>query len=231
MKIAIILHLYYQDLWPEFKEKILPILSETTHLYVSINDETEYTDDIRIIAKEVYKVENRGMDFGPFILLYDKLRNMGYKYIVKLHGKKSLHSPGFGDYWRNTLVNSIIKSPEQFQHIINYMETDPSIYMASSSEFYHDIDREPLNHPNRIAALPFINKVRTFVNSGEHGCFFAGSMFVTTTDYLEKFFKGVNLEILYEQFEHGYLLDSFAHGMERVIGYGVSTNNGKYLTI
>jgi lipopolysaccharide biosynthesis protein len=103
--------------------------------------------------------------------------------------------------------------------------------MASSSEFYHDIDREPLNHPNRIAALPFINKVRTFVNSGEHGCFFAGSMFVTTIDYLEKFFKDVNLEILYEQFEHGYLLDSFAHGMERVIGYGVSTNNGKYLTI
>ena len=229
--IAIVLHLYYQDLWPEFKEKILPILSESTHLYVSINDETEYTDDIRKYAQEIFHVENRGMDFGPFVFVYDKLRTMDYKYIVKLHGKKSLHTPGIGDQWRNALVNSIIASPDQFNHIINYMETIPDIYMASSLEFYHDTDRESINHPNRLAALPFINKVRNFVNSDDHGCFFAGSMFIVTTNYLEKLFNNVELTELYKQFEPGYSMDSFAHGMERVIGYGVTTNNGKYLTI
>jgi lipopolysaccharide biosynthesis protein len=231
MKNAIVLHLYYQDLWPEFKEKILPILSDSTHLYVSINEETEYTDDIKQYANEVFLVENRGMDFGPFVFVYDKLRTMGYKYIVKLHGKKSLHSPGIGDYWRTTLVNSIINSDDHFHHIINFMETDSDIFMASSSEFYHDMDRESINHPNRLAALPFINKVRSFVNSGEHGCFFAGSMFIVTTNYLEKLFENVDLTKLYKQFELGYSMDSFAHGMERVIGYGVMTNNGKYLTI
>jgi len=231
MKTCIILHLYYQDLWPEFKEKILPILSESTHLYVSINDETEYTDDIRKYSQEVFLVENRGMDFGPFVFVYDKLRTIDYKYIVKLHGKKSLHTPGIGDRWRNALVNSIIESPDQFNHIINYMETMPDIYMASSLEFYHDTDRESINHPNRLAALPFINKVRNFVNSDDHGCFFAGSMFIVTTNYLEKLFNNVELTELYKQFESGYSMDSFAHGMERVIGYGVTTNNGKYLTI
>jgi lipopolysaccharide biosynthesis protein len=229
--IAIVLHLYYQDLWPEFKEKILPILSESTHLYVSINDETEYTDDIREHAQEVFLVENRGMDFGPFVFVYDKLRTMDYKYIVKLHGKKSLHTPGIGDRWRKALVNSIIESPDQFHHIINYMESIPDIYMASSLEFYHDMNRESLNHPNRLAALPFINKVRNFINSDDHGCFFAGSMFIVTTNYLEKLFENVDLTKLYNQFELGYLMDSFAHGMERVIGYGVNTYNGKYLTI
>jgi len=231
MKTCIILHLYYQDLWPEFKEKILPILSESTHLYVSINDEAEYTDDIRKYSQEVFLVENRGMDFGPFVFVYDKLRTIDYKYIVKLHGKKSLHTPGIGDRWRNALVNSIIESPDQFNHIINYMETMPDIYMASSLEFYHDTDRESINHPNRLAALPFINKVRNFVNSDDHGCFFAGSMFIVTTNYLEKLFNNVELTELYKQFEPGYSMDSFAHGMERVIGYGVTTNNGKYLTI
>ena len=231
MKIALLLHLYYQDLWPDFKEKILPMLSDTTHLYVSINTETDYTDDIRSYATEVFEVENRGMDFGPFVFVYNKIQSSGYKYIVKLHGKKSLHTPGIGDYWRNTLVNSIISSPEQFHHIISYMETDPDIYMASSLEFYHDTNREPLNHPNRLAALPFINKVRSFINSGDHGCFFAGSMFIVTNNYLEKLFNNVDLDVLYEQFEMGYLMDSFAHGMERVIGYGVFTHNGKYLTI
>ena len=229
--IAIVLHLYYQDLWPEFKEKILPILSESTHLYVSINDETEYTDDIRKYAQAVFHVENRGMDFGPFVFVYNKLQKLNYKYIVKLHGKKSLHTPGIGDQWRNALVNSIIESPDQFNHIINYMETMPDIYMASSLEFYHDTDRESINHPNRLAALPFINKVRNFVNSDDHGCFFAGSMFIVTTNYLEKLFNNVELTELYKQFEPGYSMDSFAHGMERVIGYGFTTNNGKYLTI
>ena len=142
--IAIVLHLYYQDLWPEFKEKILPILSESTHLYVSINDETEYTDDIRKYAQAVFHVENRGMDFGPFVFVYNTLQKLNYKYIVKLHGKKSLHTPGIGDQWRNALVNSIIESPDQFNHIINYMETMPDIYMASSLEFYHDTDRESI---------------------------------------------------------------------------------------
>jgi lipopolysaccharide biosynthesis protein len=229
--IAILLHLHYQDLWEEFKEKISPILSDTTHLYVSINETTEYTDDITKYATKVFLVENRGMDFGPFVFVYNKIRTHNYKYIIKLHSKKSLHTPGIGDRWRNTLVNSLIETPEQFTHIINFMDTDSDIFMASSLEYYHDTNRESLNHPNRLAALPFINKVRTFVNSDDHGCFFAGSMFIVTTTYLEKLFGTVNLEQLYEQFELGYLMDSFAHGMERVIGYGVHTHNGKYLTI
>jgi hypothetical protein len=125
----------------------------------------------------------------------------------------------------------MISTPEQFYHIINYMNSDPTMFMASSLEYYHDMSREPLNHPNRLAALPFINKVISLINSEDHGCFFAGSMFIVTTNYLEKLFNNVDLKVLYEQFELGYLMDSFAHGMERVIGYGVIKNGGKYLTI
>ena len=231
MKNCILLHLYYQDLWPEFKEKILPILSDDTHLYVSINKRNEYTEDIEKYSKEVFLVENRGMDFGPFIFIYNKIRSLNYKYIVKLHGKKSLHTPGVGNYWRTTLTNSLINSVDHFHHVINFMENCPDIFMASSLEYYNDMERESINNPNRLAALPFINKVRSFVNSGEHGCFFAGSMFIVTTNYLEKLFANVDLTELYKQFEIGYLRDSFAHGMERVIGYGVITHNGKYLTI
>lgn len=231
MKNCILLHLYYQDLWPEFKEKILPILSKDTHLYVSINEQTEYTDDIKKYSKEVFLVENRGMDIGPFIYVYNKIRDYGYKYIVKLHSKKSLHTPNIGDHWRRALTNALIESPTQFQQIINFMEPDPTIFMAGSLEFYYDTNLEPLHSTTRIAAEPFISKVRQFVNSDNHGCFFAGSMFVVTVNYLDIFFGNTNLNDLYNQFEFGYLRDSFAHGMERVIGYGVATNNGKYLTI
>jgi lipopolysaccharide biosynthesis protein len=231
MKKCIILHLYYQDLWPEFKEKILPILSDNTHLYVSINEHTEYTKDIEKYSKEVFLVENRGMDFGPFIYVYNKIRKFKYKYIIKLHSKKSLHTPGIGDYWRTTLTNAIIGSNDQLQNIIDFMETDSNIFMASSAEFYYDMEREPINSTTRVASLPFINKVRKFIHSNNHGCFFAGSMFVVTANYLDILFGNANLNELYNQFESGYLRDSLAHAMERVIGYGVSTHNGKYLTI
>jgi lipopolysaccharide biosynthesis protein len=56
-KTAIVLHVYYQDLWPEFKEKILPVLSDDTHLYVSINERNEYTEDIEKYSKEVFLVD------------------------------------------------------------------------------------------------------------------------------------------------------------------------------
>lgn len=230
--IAIILHLYYQDLWPEFKEKILPVLSDTTHLYVSINNESEYSDDIKKIATNVFIVDNLGMDFGPFIFVYNKLYEMNYKYIVKLHSKKSLHSPGLGDWWRRDLVNCLLDSPTQFNHVIDYMNENPDIYMAGSAAHFHNKFKEPYNHPNHIEAIPAIEKVNTFLHVSNHGCFFAGSMFIVTTNYLNKLFKDINLSLFYNEFTEGYSRGgTLAHGFERVIGYGVETYNGQYLTI
>ncbi len=230
-KTAILLHLYYQDLWVEFKQYIQPILSNDVDLYVTVNENNEYTEDIKLYAKEVLLVANKGMDFGPFILMYDKVKDLNYDFVIKLHGKKSLHTPGFGEYWRKNLINSMLQTTEKFNRIVEFMTLDRDILMASSAEFYHDTVREAYNHPNRLAALPYINKVREYLKVADHGCFFAGSMFIVSTKYLKQLFNNVDLNVLYNQFEDGYLMDSFAHGMERVIGYGVMTYNGKYLTL
>lgn len=229
--IAVILHLYYHDLWHEFKNYLQPIINDNVHLYVTLNDNCEYLEDIKKYSKQVFIVENRGMDFGPFIFIYNKIKDLDYKYIIKIHSKKSLHTPNLGDYWRKKLMDSIFINEKHFNHIINFMNTDEKIYMASCEEFYFDKNKEFYNHPNRIAALPYINKVNEFLKVTDHGSFFAGSMFIVSKLYLDKLFNNVNLYTLYEQFEYGYLRDSFAHGMERVIGYGVEKYNGKYLAI
>ena len=60
MNTAILLHLHYQDLWEEFKEKIVPILSDRVHLYVTVHDnQTQYYEDIVNTSTEVFVVENR----------------------------------------------------------------------------------------------------------------------------------------------------------------------------
>ena len=236
--IAIVLHLYYQDLWNEFKKKIIPLLNENTHLYITVNAETEYTDDMRKIAKKVYLVKNKGTDFGPFVYTWNDIKDMDYKYVLKLHGKKSIHiinktKRDYGTIWRMELVNSIISSPDKFNQIISFMEENDNIFMAGSHLHFHDENKEPINHPNRLNCLDSINEIMKYVDGDYHGCFFGGSIFLTTSKYLNLFFNNCDFNKFYDSFEdyhdsNGKLL---AHAMERVIGYGVTKHDGKFLLL
>lgn len=234
--VAIVLHLYYQDLWYEFKEKIEKLSSTDVDLYITVNKNSEYVDDMKTIAKDVFIVKNKGMDFGPFVYVWNEIKDKGYEYVLKLHGKKSEESnrkfgDNYGLYWRKALVNSLIGSKERFDSIVDFMSDNKEIYMAGSQLNFYDEHREPINHPNRLNCLESIEKLLNYVDSNEHGCFFAGSIFLVKCDYLKKFFKDCDLIKLYNEFEDYYSAngETLAHGIERVIGYGVPKHNGKFL--
>lgn len=236
--IAIVLHLYYQDLWEEFKGKIVPLLNDNTHLYITVNEESEYTDDMKKFAKELYVVKNKGTDFGPFVYVWNLIKDDGYDYVLKLHGKKSkdiskIHGMHFGTIWRHQLVDAIIKDVEKFYTIIDFMKENPSVHMAGSQRHFYDKERESFNHVNRSNCLNSINKLLKYVNTDNHGCFFAGSIFLVTTNYLKMFFGNCDLNDLYEEFEEYYSSkgELLSHGMERVIGYGVERHDGKFLIV
>ena len=243
--VAIILHLYYQDLWEELKEKIIPLLNETTHLFITVNKESEYTNDMMQYSKKIFILENRGMDFGPFVYVWNEIKNDGYDYILKLHGKKSeeyktgeqlhsvMHDMDFGKAWRTNLVNALIDTNDKFYEILNFMRDNANVYMAGSKYYFYDTHREGINNICRKNCEKNINKLLEHVSSKEHGCFFAGSMFLVKSDYLKKFFKDCDLIKLYEEFEDYYSNDSdlLAHAMERVIGYGVEKHDGKFLIV
>lgn len=228
MKHCVILHLYYQDLWPEFKEKLLPILSDNVHLYVSIIEETEFTSDIKKHATDVLLVENRGMDIAPFIKIYSKVKQLGYVTYLKLHSKKSLHTMGVGDYWRQSLYFTLV---ENYNTILEQVKNISGYWMAGSDEWYHDMGIEPKSHRNKIVIDSFLQKSLSKLNLIDEGSFFAGTMFLTNNIYLDRLFNNVDLDKLYNEFETGYSLCSFAHGMERAIGYGIHQFNGKYIKI
>lgn len=225
MKSAILLHLYYQDLWPEFKEKLLPILSEITHLYVSVNTlESEYIKDIKNIAKKIYLVENRGMDVGPFIYVYNKIKDKKYSIYLKLHSKKSLHTPEIGNKWRQSLYFPIV---ENYDEILSQIKNINGCWMLGIKEYYYN---NFLDH-SKSAAQEYINKLCKILNIVDNGAFFAGTMFMVNDIYLHNLLGDIDLDTFYYEFEEGYLRDSLAHGMERVIGYGVNYYKGTYITI
>lgn len=236
--VAIVLHLYYQDLWSEFKSKIIPLLNDDIHLYITVNFESEYTDDMRNFAKELFVLKNKGMDFGPFIYVWDKIKDLNYDYVLKLHGKKSEVTNKkwhleYGKIWRLQLVNSLIGSPNKFYSVLDFMKDNQQIYMAGSQAHFIDKEKEPLYSPNRVACLTSIEKLLKKINAQEHGCFFGGSMFLVKTDYLNKLFDGCDLKYLYEDFEDYYSSEgeTLAHALERVIGYGVEKYDGRYLIL
>lgn len=229
MKHCIILHLYYQDLWPEFREKLLSIINDNTHLYVSVtNEETEYIDDIKSIATQVFLVKNKGADIGPFIYVYDKIKHNDYDTYLKLHGKKTLHDPKYGEGWRQELYFGIV---DHYETILNYVKDINGYWMLGNGYHFVDMILESNSHINRINALPYINDAAEFLNVSNEGSFFAGTMWLTTGTYLKRLFNEIDLMKLYKKFQPGHSDISFAHGMERVLCYGVQHYNGQYIKI
>jgi hypothetical protein len=69
------------------------------------------------------------------------------------------------------------------------------------------------------------------LNVVDNGAFFAGTMFMVNDLYLNNLLGDIDLNNFYNEFEEGYHKDSLAHGMERVIGYGINHYKGTYITI
>lgn len=230
--VAIILHLYYQDLWEEFKQNILPIMDDTVHLYVTTNDDTDIINDVRKYAKDVYIVENMGMDFKPFIHVYNKIQGLDYKYFLKIHTKKSKHNEKLGNVWREKLTEVFFSSKKGFNTIVETMIIDDSIYMAGAYSCFYDRMREPLGSGALLYNKETISTVNSFLNIETHGCFFAGSIFMVSKKYLDILFKNVILDEFELIFNHTYNSGvSTSHAIERLIGYGVEHHGGKFLII
>lgn len=229
MKHCIILHLYYLDLWTEFKEKIVPILNDEVDMYVSVTTlESEVISDIELYATEIFLVENRGADIGPFIYVYDKIKHINYATYLKLHGKKTVHDPKFGEAWRQELYYGIV---DHYDTILKHVATVSGYWMLGNGYHLLDMNSESNNHINRIQSLEFIEKAATYLKVPSEGAFFAGTMWLTNKEYLERLFKDIDLIDLYKQFQPGHLTNSFAHGMERALCYGVEYYGGQYIKI
>lgn len=230
--VAIILHLYYQDLWEEFKQNIIPILDDNVHLFVTVNYESDVTNDIKLYAKKLYLIDNVGMDFGPFITVYNEIKESNYKYLIKLHTKKSKHNKELGDIWRQKLTEVFFHNKETFNTIIDVLNSDDSIYMAGAYSCFYDRIKEPLGSGALIDNEKTIKNINSFLKISNHGCFFAGSIFLVSKKYLDMLFKNVIFEDFILEFNHEYTPGtSSAHAMERLIGYGVEYYGGKFLTL
>ena len=124
--VAVILHLYYPDLWDEMRS-YLSHLHMPFDLHVTIPSDASVTDEaIRsaIPNAHIYRCENRGRDILPFLTVFSTISGHGYKYICKIHTKRSAYFCQ-GDAWRRDMLDKLLGSAQTIERIRTAMDEHP----------------------------------------------------------------------------------------------------------
>lgn len=225
--LAVILHLYYQDLWDEFSSYFNNITVDFD-LYVSLveGNNAEEASNL-ILAKypnaKIYVLPNRGMDVAPFIYTFDQIIKSGLEYecFIKVHSKKSVAhdvTGGYGNSWRNTLVYAILGSNFIFEKCFAICSNN-SNYGVAQSVFW-------------VLSQPKLGWEKEYFKEEvpESYCFVGGTMFIANFGIFKKWFVENSIfELTYDKFPDGYNSDNtIAHVLERILGL-VPTMYGKQI--
>jgi len=223
--IAVILHLFYPELWPEFRSRLLTIGVEWD-LYVSL---VEGTADISAAIlqdfpqAQIYVYPNRGRDIAPRMGLLEHAKDRGHEILLFLHGKKSPHlrdeknimidflAHGDGDRWRNELLDGLLASPAQAVEVLSRFARKPTLGMIGPAGFWLPF-ADDANRP-RVTVLG--QRMDSTFDPLRRGGYFAGSMFWCRAAALGPLLA---LELTAEDFEKeaGQVDGTLAHTIERL---------------
>ncbi len=145
-RLLVHLHLYYTDQCDYFIEKLQNICACSWDLYVTVvKQEPSVCEKIKrsFPDAKIILVENKGYDIWPFLQIIHSVDLDKYDYILKLHTKGYYNQPTRvnkfwyeGYEWRNIMVDSLLKSREHFQELLDIFEKSPMTGMMCSSLFY-----------------------------------------------------------------------------------------------
>ncbi len=214
--VAIVCHLFYPDIWPEIKKYISQI--ETAFdLFVTIPPHIEDATAAKLLKEyprmHLYKTENRGRDVLPFLLVMDHIGTSTYKYICKLHSKKTGASP-LGHVWRKLLYFDLIGSDQTVKETVEIFEKDPDVGIITGKNCILDSERYDYGNTSKIDKLV---EMSGFLFQDEY-LFAGGTMFWIRSELLEpvlKLFREGKLE--FEE-EKGQKDNTIAHALERFFG-------------
>jgi glycosyltransferase involved in cell wall biosynthesis len=220
-KLAVVIHLYYPDVWPVIKER-LGNINTPFDLFMSIQnrDKDIVLDRVNKYHKltNIIVMPNRGRDILPFMLIANKIsEEKQYKYLLKLHTKKSLHRDDGGE-WLDSLLSQLI--PSDISDIINTLEktstgaVGPADHVVSLSR-YMGANRRRIEEI--MSLITDKNTVKNILKSPSRYPFFGGSMYWCRIDFLSPL---LNSGITPADFntERGQVDGTTAHAIERVLG-------------
>ena len=146
---AIVAHVYYDDTWPDIAG-VLKRLSIPFDLIVTTVPGRDQL--VGAVARdfpdaEVIVTENRGRDVRPFLELLEAGRLDRYRYVCKIHGKKSNDGGRIsylGTLWRRRSLFDLLAGPGIAGAIVQAFEADPSVGIIGPRAFRLPSETSPL---------------------------------------------------------------------------------------
>jgi lipopolysaccharide biosynthesis protein len=207
---AVILHLYYEDLWSSIRSYLLNAFEDQPFdLYVSVTTQAGYKKVILDFPNAyVELVENRGRDILPFIRMLKIIDKSSYKSVCKIHSKRSIYRVD-GDAIREEILNQLLGSKEHVNDIISRFKNNEKLGIVVPQKylFAHD-DYNMTHNINQVNNLAKYLKLKF-----EYFVFPAGSMFWFSPKSLDLLLE---LDDAFFDIELGLADGTYAHAIERL---------------
>jgi lipopolysaccharide biosynthesis protein len=220
--VAVVAHIYYEDTWPDIAGALRGLKFPFDLIVTTVAGRERLIESIRrsYPRAQIEIVENRGRDIGPFLSLLEQGRFDRYRYICKIHGKKSIdggRKTHMGEMWRRRLLFDLLGAPGAADAAIQMFERDPSIGMVGPKVF-----RLPkANYPedlswaaNRPMTLKIAERMGVPADKFQLD-FFGGTMFWVRPEALKPL---RDLRLAADMPYEGGLIDGdLPHALERVL--------------
>ncbi len=226
--VAVVVHIYYEDTWPDIAGALRGLTVPFDLIVTTVADRERLIQAIRrdYPRAEIEVVENRGRDVGPFLALLERGRLDRYKYICKVHGKKSIDARRktyMGAMWRRRLLFDLLGAPGAADAVIELLERDPLVGMIGPRVFR--LPKEGYSEDlswsaNRSMTLKIAERMGVPPEKFQLD-FFGGTMFWVRPEALKPL---ANLGLAADMpYESGRIDGDLPHAVERVLATSVLT--------
>lgn len=142
-KIAIAVHIYYTEIWPEIAQRLKAlrhpfILDITTSPEQAASVESAVKHDFP--AANIHIVTNRGKDILPFLSLVPHWQKEGIIAVCKLHTKKGDGGES-AMHWRQHLLDTLIGHPDTPAQIVRAFADHANLSLVGPALFYLSAQR------------------------------------------------------------------------------------------
>jgi len=220
--VAVVAHIYYEDTWADIAGALRGLTIPFDLIVTTVVGRERLIESIRRIypRAEIEIVENRGRDVGPFLVLLERGRLDSYRYVCKIHGKKSIDGGRrtyMGEMWRRRLLFDLLGAPGSANAAIDMFEHNPSIGMIGARVFRLPRAGYPENlywSANRPLTLKIAERMGVPADKFQLD-FFGGTMFWVRPEALKPLRDlGLAADMPHES---GRVDGDLPHALERVL--------------
>jgi hypothetical protein len=244
--VAVLLHLFYIELWDEFKVKI-DKMDTKHHIFVNLVKDSYDENTLNEFKEKIEKLDNVtvlisdniGLDIGGtlFLLQYILDNDLEFDYMLKIHSKKSIHSgrdkkranewQRSGQEWRDQLTSPIMGDGDIINNVLSLFGSSKEIGIIGSN-----LNILSSKHMYAMRNINYIHDYTKRFNIKypiQELRFVAGTMFWARFDLFKKYFTMIKPIEIIAELEEGAFTDADGekrtHALERVFGLMALGNN------